>query len=71
MLQRVHGLAGPFPSPFAIEMVARLGLTEACPLLMRTYLTVHENVKESPEYKNVADAVDKLGCKSQPVRSQP
>jgi len=28
-------------------------------------------VKASPEYKNVADAVDKLGCKNQPIRSQP
>ena len=37
---------------------------------MRTYLTVHENVKASPEYKNVADAVEKLGCKSQ-ASSQP
>src|SRR5271165_66276 len=71
MLERVYGLARPFPSPFAVEMVTRLGLAEACPLLMRTYLTVHENVKQSPEYKNVADAVDKLGCRSQPVRSQP
>jgi hypothetical protein len=48
-----------------------MGITEACPLLMRTYLTVHENVKASPENKNVADAVDKLGCKNLPVRSQP
>jgi hypothetical protein len=48
-----------------------LEITEACPLLMRTYLTVKDNVKASPEYKDVADAVDKLGCKNQPIRSQP
>ncbi len=71
MLERSYGLAGSFPSPFATEIVTRLGITEACPLLMRTYLTVHENVKASPEYKNVADAVEKLGCKNQPIRSQP
>ncbi|HVP54305.1 MAG TPA: hypothetical protein VMU45_04855 [Candidatus Eisenbacteria bacterium] len=71
VLERTYGLAGSFPSPFAIEVVTRLGITEACPLLMRTYLTVHENVKASPEYKNVVDAVDKLGCKNQPIRSQP
>jgi hypothetical protein len=71
VLEKIYGLAGPFPSPFAIEVVTRLGITEACPLLMRTYLTVKENVKASPEYKNVAEAVDKLGCKSQPIRSQP
>jgi hypothetical protein len=71
VLERTYGLAGPFPSPFAVETVTRLGITEACPLLMRTYLTVHENVKASPEYKNVADAVDKLGCRNQPVSSQP
>jgi len=71
MLERSYGLAGSFPSPFAIDTITRLGITEACPLLMRTYLTVHENVKASPEYKNVADAVEKLGCKNQPIRSQP
>ena len=71
MLERSYGLAGSFPSPFAIEIVTRLGITEACPVLMRTYLTVHENVKASPEYKNVVAAVDKLGCKNQPIRSQP
>jgi len=71
MLERVYGLAGSFPSPFAIETVTRMGITEACPLLMRIYLTVHENVKASPEYKNVAGAVEKLGCRNQPVRSQP
>jgi hypothetical protein len=71
VLEKIYGLAGPFPNPFAIEVVTRLRITEACPLLMRTYLTVKENVKASPEYKNVADAVDKLGCKNQPIRSQP
>jgi hypothetical protein len=71
VLEKIYGLAGPFPSPFGIEVVTRLGITEACPLLMRTYLTVKENVKSSREYKNVADAVDSLGCKSQPIRSQP
>jgi hypothetical protein len=67
----VYGLAGSFPSPFATQTVTRLGITEACPLLMRTFLTVHENVKASAEYKNVADAVEKLGCKSRPIPSQP
>lgn len=71
VLERTYGLAGPFPSPFAVEIVSRLGITEACPLLMRTYLTVSESVKASPEYKNVADAVEKLGCQNRPVPSQP
>jgi hypothetical protein len=71
VLERAYGLAGPFPSPFAVETVTRLGITEACPALMRTYLTVQENVKASPEYKNVADAVEKLGCAGRPVRRQP
>src|SRR5664279_2527276 len=71
LLERTYGLAGPFPSPFAVEMVSRLGITEACPLLMRTYLTVSENVKSSPEYENVADAVERLGCQNRPVTSQP
>jgi hypothetical protein len=71
VLERTYGLAGPFPSPFAVETVSRLGITEACSLLMRTYLSVNENVKASPEYKNVASAVDNLGCRNQPIRSQP
>jgi hypothetical protein len=71
VLEKFYGLAGSFPSPFAVETVTRLGITEACPLLMRTYLTVHENVKASPEYKNVANAADVLGCKSRPIPSQP
>jgi hypothetical protein len=71
VLERFYGLAGPFPSPFAVEVVSRLGITEACPVLMRTYLTVNENVKASPEYKNVADAVKKLGCEGRPIPSQP
>ncbi len=71
VLERTYGLASNFPSPFAVAIVSRLGITEACPLLMRTYLSVNENVKASPEYKNVAEAVDKLGCKSQPIRSRP
>ncbi|HZD32547.1 MAG TPA: hypothetical protein VE779_12900 [Candidatus Angelobacter sp.] len=71
VLEKIYGLNSSFPSPFAVETVSRLGLAEACPLLMRTYLTVHDNVKASPEYTNVADAVEKLGCKSQPIPSQP
>jgi hypothetical protein len=71
VLERTYGLAGPFPSPFAVEIVSRLGLSEACPLLMRTYLTVSESVKSSPEYKGVADAVQKLGCESRPIPRQP
>lgn len=71
VLEKTYGLNSAFPSPFAVEVVSRLGVTEACPLLMRTYLTVHENVKASPEYKNVAGAVEKLGCKSRPIPSQP
>lgn len=71
ILEKVYGLNTSFPSPFGVEVVTRLGVTEACPLLMRTYLTVHENVKASPEYKNVANAVEKLGCQNRPVPRQP
>jgi len=71
VLEKFYGLAGPFPSPFALEVVTRLGVTEACPVLMRTYLTVNEDVKASPEYQHVTDAVEKLGCLSRPIPSQP
>lgn len=71
VLEKFYGLGPLFPNSFAVEVVSRLGITEACPVLMRTYLTVNQNVKASPEYKNVSEAVDKLGCKSQPIPSQP
>ena len=71
VLEKSYGLNTLFPSPFAVEVVSRLGLTEACPLLMRTYLSVNEEVKASAEYRNVADAVEKLGCKSRPIPAQP
>ena len=71
VLEKRYGLDTPFPSPFALETVVRLGLTEACPDLMRTYLTVNESVKASPEYKNVIGAVDKLGCRNRPIPSRP
>jgi hypothetical protein len=71
VLEKFYGLAPLFPNPFAVETVSRLGITEACPVLMRTYLTVSEDVKASPEYKNVVAAVDKLGCEGRPLPSQP
>ena len=71
VLERVYGLAGLFPSPFAVETISRLGITEACPVLMRTYLAVNENVKAAPEYQHVAEAVEKLGCRNQPIPSRP
>jgi len=71
VLEKTYGLNTLFPNPFAIEVVTRLGVTEACPLLMKTYLSVNEDVRASAEYRNVADAVEKLGCKSRPIPSQP
>lgn len=71
VLEKFYGLNTSFPSPFAVAVVERLGITEACPFLMRTYLTVNETIKASPEYKKVADAVEKLGCKNRPIPSQP
>jgi hypothetical protein len=71
VLEKFYGLTPPFPNPFAVETVTRLGITEACPTLMRTYLTVSENVKASPEYKNVVEAVDKLGCQGRPIPNRP
>ncbi len=62
VLAKVYGLATDFPSPFAVETVQRLGLKEACPLLMHTYLSVSDQVRGSPEYKYVSNAVSALRC---------
>ncbi len=62
VLTKVYGLATDFPSPFAVETVERLDLKEACPLLMHTYLSVKDNVRASPEFKQVSEAVKTLGC---------
>lgn len=66
VLARVYGLASDFPSPFAVETVERLELKEACPLLMHTFLSVNDQVRASPEYKYLSEAVGKLGCENQP-----
>jgi hypothetical protein len=62
VLAKVYGLASDFPSPFATDTVQRLGLREACPLLLHTYLNVNDQVRASPEYAYVAKAVIKLQC---------
>ena len=48
------------PSSFAIQTVERLDVKEACPALVHTYLSVNEQVRNSPEYQEVAQAVQIL-----------
>ncbi len=62
VLAKIYGLTSDFPSPFAVEVVQRLNLTEACPLLMHTYLSTNDQVRNSPEYQNVSEAVKMLKC---------
>ncbi len=56
VLEKVYGLNTSFPSPFAVEVVTRLGVTEACPLLMRTYLTVQR------ERESIAGIQERSWC---------
>lgn len=65
VLEKIYGLNTDYPSPFGVETVQRLGLKEACPLLVHTYLSVNDQVRASPEYKDVADAVKALQCSTQ------
>lgn len=62
VLGQVYGLASEFPTSFAIQTVERLNLKEACPGLVHTYLSRNENVRNSPEYQEVAQAVQILQC---------
>ncbi len=62
VLAKVYGLTTDFPTPFAIQTVQRLDLKEACPALVHTYLSVNEQVRASPEYQQVSDALKALQC---------
>jgi len=62
VLVKVYGLATDFPSSFAIQVVERLEIKEACPALIHTYLSVDDEVRNSPEYQEVTQAVKILNC---------
>jgi hypothetical protein len=62
VLIKVYGLMTEFPSSFAIQTVERLELKEACPALIHTYLSVDDQVRSSPEYQEVTQAVTILDC---------
>jgi hypothetical protein len=66
VLSQVYGLSTDFPSSFAIQIIERLELKEACPALVHTYLSVNDNVRNSPEYQEVAQAVKILQCPTPP-----
>ena len=67
VLSQVYGLSTDFPASFAIQTVERLELKEACPALVHTYLNPNENVRNSPEYQEVAQAVQILQCPTSPA----
>lgn len=62
VLAKVYGLTTEFPSSFAIQVIERLEIKEACPALVHTYLSVDDQVKNSPEYQEVTQAVRILDC---------
>jgi hypothetical protein len=62
VLGQVYGLNTNFPSSFAIQTVERLDVREACPPLLRTLLNQNEQVRNSPEYQEVVQAVQILQC---------
>lgn len=62
VLGQVYGLSTNFPSSFAIQTVERLELREACPALIHTLLNQNQQVRNSPEYQEVAQAVQILQC---------
>jgi hypothetical protein len=62
VLGQVYGLTTYFPSSFAIQTVERLEVKSACPALIHTLLSQNEQVHNSPEYQEVAQAVKILRC---------
>lgn len=66
VLAQVYGLTTDFPSSFAIQLVERLDLKEACPAFVHTFLSVNDQVRNSPEYQEVSQAVKILECPSPP-----
>ncbi len=62
VLSQVYGLTTNFPSSFAIQTVERLNMKESCPTLIHTYLNPNDNVRNSPEYQEVTQAVQILQC---------
>ena len=66
VLGKVYGLSTDFPSSFAIQTVERLEVKEACPALVHTYLNVNDQVRNSPEYQEVSQALKILQCSAQP-----
>jgi hypothetical protein len=67
VLGQVYGLATNFPSSFAIQTVERLDIKQACPALVHTYLSVNEQVRSSPEYQEVVQAIQILQCSTPPA----
>jgi len=66
VLGKVYGLSTEFPSSFAIQIVERLEVKEACPALVHTYLNVNDQVRNSPEYQEVSQALKILQCSAPP-----
>jgi hypothetical protein len=62
VLSKVYGLNTNFPSSLAIDLVERLNIKEACPALVHTFLSVDDQVRNSPEYQEVSQAVKILDC---------
>ena len=62
VLGQVYGLNTSFPSSFAIQTVERLDVKAACPALIHTLLNQNPEVRNSPEYQEVAQAVKILQC---------
>lgn len=62
VLGQVYGLSTNFPSSFAIQTVERLGMREACPMLIHILLNQNQQVRNSPEYQEVTQAVQILQC---------
>jgi len=62
VLSNVYGLRTNFPASLAIDVVERLNIKEACPALVHTFLSIDDQVRSSPEYQEVSQAVKILDC---------
>ena len=63
VLIQTYGLRSEIPSPFALELAARIHLVEACPFLIRAR-RVSETIKVPPD-KGLERTIQSLGCREQ------
>jgi len=64
-LATIYGLGTPAPSGFAFVLASRLGLREACPLILESERAMHDDgpIVELAPREEISNAIKTLNCK--------